>query len=203
MTNTSLASMALFLFSSVAHAQATYTAERPARQQLAVSVGGSITRKITSGGLTYDPTSAGLAEGSYRFNFNHWFGVEADYDYFRNSQKFLTATSTFRLKSDVHTLTGGAVINLPNPLTKRFNSFLYVGGGEMFFVQPNATSFESQMAPVIAFGGGMDVPFSRHIALRLQGKNYLYKAPVFGATGPKLDKYAQTLVPTAGVVFSF
>jgi hypothetical protein len=73
----------------------------------------------------------------------------------------------------------------------------------MFFVQPNATSFESQMAPVIAFGGGIDVPFSRHIALRLQGKNYLYKAPDFGAGAPKLDKCVQTLVPTAGVVFSF
>ncbi|MEZ2346429.1 outer membrane protein [Terriglobus sp. RCC_193] len=203
MQNKLLASIAIFLFSSALHGQATYTAERAARQQIAVSVGGSITRKITSNGLTYDPTSAGLAEGSYRFNFNHWLGVEADYDYFRNSQKFLTSTSTFRLKSDVHTLTGGAVINLPNPLTRRFNSFLYVGGGEMFFVQPNATSFESQMAPVIAFGGGIDVPMSRHLALRLQGKNYLYKAPAFGSGSPKLDKYAQTLVPTAGVVFNF
>ncbi|ADV83608.1 outer membrane protein [Terriglobus saanensis] len=203
MLNKLFAFVALTLSCSAVQAQATYAAERLARQQMAVSVGGSITRKITHDGLTYDPTSAGLAEGSYRFNFNHWIGVEADYDYFRNSQKFLTTTSTFRLKSDVHTLTGGAVINLPNPLTKRFNSFLYVGGGEMFFVQPNATSFESQMASVIAFGGGVDVPFSRHLALRLQGKNYLYKAPDFGSGAPKLDKYAQTLVPTAGVVFSF
>jgi hypothetical protein len=130
-------------------------------------------------------------------------GVEADYDYFRNSQKFSTSTTSFRLKSDIHTLTGGAVINLPNPLTKRFNSFLYVGGGEMFFVQPNATSFASQMVPVIAFGGGVDVPFSRHLALRLQGKNYLYKAPDFGTSAPTLNKHVQTLVPTAGVVFSF
>jgi len=199
------ASVALILACSSLRAQATYTAERAARQQVAISVGGSITRKISNNGLTYDPTSAGLAEGSYRFYFKHWLGAQADYDYFHNSQKFATSTpaSAFRLKSDVHTLTGGAVINLPNPLTKRFTSFLYVGGGEMFFVQPNATSFESQMVPVITFGGGVDVPFSRHIALRLQGKNYLYKAPEFGTGAPKLDKYAQTLVPTAGVVFSF
>lgn len=193
----------LCLLTTAMHAQATYTAERAARQQIAISVGGSITRKITSNGLTYDPTSAGLAEGSYRFNFNHWFGAEADYDYFHNSQKFLTTTTAFRLKSDVHTLTGGAVINLPNPITKRFNSFLYVGGGEMFFVQSNATSFESQMVPVIAFGGGVDIPLSRHVAFRLQAKNYLYKAPAFGSSVPKLDKYAQTLAPTGGVVFNF
>jgi opacity protein-like surface antigen len=203
MSNKLFACALLILACSSLQAQATYAAEHTARQQVAVSVGGSITRKITNNGLTYDPTSAGLAEGSYRFNLSHWLGVEADYDYFHNSQKYLTPTSTFRLKSDVHTLTGSAVINLPNPLTKRFQSFLYVGGGEMFFVQPNATSFESQMAPVIAFGGGIDVPFSRHIALRLQGKNYLYKAPDFGAGAPKLDKCVQTLVPTAGVVFSF
>jgi len=203
MLNKLLACTILILSCSSLRAQATYTAERAARQQVAFTVGGSITRKITNNGVTYDPTSAGLAEGSYRFNFNRWLGAEADYDYFHNSQKFLTSTSTFRLKSDVHTVTGGAVINLPNPLTKRIQSFLYVGGGEMFFVQPNATSFESQMVPVIAFGGGMDVPFSRHIALRLQGKNYLYKAPDFGTGAPKLDKYAQTLVPAAGVVFSF
>lgn len=193
----------LILACSSLRAQAIYTAERAARQQVAVSVGGSITKKVSDDGLTYDPTSAGLAEGSYRFYFKRWLGVEADYDYFHNSQKYLTPTSTFRLKSDVHTLTGGAVLNLPNPLTKRIQSFLFVGGGAMFFVQPNATSFESQWVPMIAFGGGVDVPFSRHVALRLQGKNYLYKAPDFGAGAPKLDKYAQTLVPTAGVVFSF
>src|ERR1700733_1205984 len=106
MQNKLLASIAIFLFASAVHGQATYTAERAPRQQIAVSVGGSITRKITSNGLTYNPTSAGLAEGSYRFNFNRWLGVEADYDYFRNSQKFLTSTNTIRLKSDVHTLTG-------------------------------------------------------------------------------------------------
>jgi hypothetical protein len=166
MLNKFLACTTLILSCSSLRAQAIYSGEHTTRQQVTITVGGSVTRKITNDGVTYDPTSAGLAEGNYRFNFNHWLGVEADYDYFHNSQKFSTATSAFRLKSDVHTVTGGAVINLPNPLTKRVRSFLYAGGGEMFFIQPNATTFESQMVPVIAFGGGVDVPFSRHIALR-------------------------------------
>ena len=195
--------LAVVSFAPYARAQAIPTAERLGRHQIAIGIGGSITRKVTDNGLTYDPTSAGLAEGAYRFTFSRWFGVEADYDYFHNSQKFYTAATTFRLKSDVHTITGGAVINLPNPLTKRMKSFLYVGGGEMFFVQPNATSFESQQTNVIAFGGGADIPFSRHIALRLQGKNYLYKAPDFGTTSLKLNKYVQTLVPTAGIAYTF
>lgn len=203
MLNRLFACIILVFFYASLRAQASFAGEHAARQQLAITVGGSITRKITNNGVTYDPTSAGLAEGSYRFNFNRWLGVEADYDYFHNSQKFLTSTSAFRLKSDVHTVTSGAVVYLPNLLTKHFQSSLYVGGGEMFFIQPHATSFKSQMVPVIAFGGGVDVPLSRHLALRFQAKNYLHKAPDFGAGAPKLEKYAQTLVPTAGVAFRF
>jgi len=173
------------------------------RQQVTVQVSGVVTRKVTDSGLTYKPTSTGGALVGYRFNINRWLGVEGEYDFFRNSQKYSSTDTSYALRTNVHAATGAVVINIPNPLTKRIKSFASVGGGALLFDPRDTDLIQRQFKSTIVIGGGMDLPITRHIAFRAQAKTFLYKAPDFAVSGLATNKYVQTMVPSAGVVFNF
>jgi opacity protein-like surface antigen len=200
-----LISGALFLLASCnfAAAQALETATRMTRHQVAVQGSGIFTRKVTDSGITYKPTSSVGGSVGYRYNLNRWLGVEADGDYFRNSQKFLIATSSTSLRTNVYAATGAGVINLPNPVIKRMKSYALVGGGVLVFHPRDTDLIEPQFRTAIVFGGGADIPVAPHIAVRGQVKTFMYKAPDFGLSSIRTTKYAQAMVPSVGVVFSF
>jgi hypothetical protein len=196
----------LIIMASLSHmadAQALETTSYTPRHQVTIQGGAGFTRKVTDAGVTYKPTSSGVGLVGYRFNITRWLGVEGDYEVFRNSQKFLTANTQTSLKTNVNVATGAIVINIPNPITKRFRSFVSVGGGAIFFSPTGADFDATERQNVIAFGGGLDFPISRHLAIRGQGNTLMYKAPDFGMSGLRTSKYSQTLVPSAGLVFSF
>lgn len=186
-----------------ASAQVVEPTKSVARQQVTLQGSGVFTRKVTDSGITYKPTTSGGVLAGYRFNINRWLGVEGDFDGFRDSQKFLRSTSTSTLKTNVYAATGSAVISLPNPLTKRFQSFLSVGGGALLFDPQDSSLIPRQTRNVISFGGGVDIPVSRRIAIRAQAKNFMYKAPDFEVSSLRTDKYAQTMIPSVGVVYKF
>ena len=188
---------------SFAAAQATETATRVPRHQVAVQAGGEFTRKVVDSGITYKPTSSGAGLVGYRFNINRWLGVEGEYDFFRNTQKFSVSSSSVSLRTNVHAATGAAVINLPNPLTKRVRSYAFVGGGALLYDPRDTDLIYRQFTNVIVFGGGVDIPIARHLAVRGQAKTFMYKAPDFTMTNLRTSKYVQTMVPSVGLVFSF
>jgi hypothetical protein len=196
---------ALFLLAShtFATAQAVETATHTTRHQVAIQGSGMFTRKVTDSGITYKPTSAVGGSIGYRYNINRWLGVEGDGDYFRNSQKFLTSTTTTSLRTNVYAATGAAVINLPNPVIKRMRSYAFIGGGALVFHLRDTDVFDPQFKNVIVFGGGADIPVAPHIAIRGQLKTFMYKAPDFGVSSLRTNKYAQATIPSVGVVFSF
>ena len=187
-----------------AAAQAIETAKSSiTRHQVTLQGGAVFTRKVTDSGIAYKPTSSGAGLVGYRFNINRWLGVEGDYDFFRNSQKFMISSNSTSLKTNVNVATGSAVINIPNPITKRFKSYAFVGGGALIFNPPGTDLTVLQTRNVVVFGGGVDFPIARHIAIRGQAKTLMYKAPDFTMSNFPTNKYVQTLVPSAGLVFSF
>jgi opacity protein-like surface antigen len=177
-------------------------------KQITVQGSGIFTRMTRDSGLPYKPTSSrGILVG-YRYNIIRWLGVEGDFDYFRNSQKYLTSTNTDLLKANVSAVTGTAVISIPNPLIKRLHSFVQVGGGALLF-SPQDMNFDNpqsinwQTKPVIVFGGGMDIDITRRIAIRGEARTLMNKAPDFGFDSLRVDKYSQTMIPSVGIVFKF
>jgi len=117
----------------MAVAQAVPTANRRPSSELNVQGGAIFARAVTDHGIRYKPTSAGSVDVGYRFYITRWLGVEGDFDYFRNSQKYTTSTFTLQQKTNVAAVSGSAVFNLPNPLTNKFQSFFMVGGGALIF----------------------------------------------------------------------
>ena len=178
-------------------------AKQIARQQITLQGSGIFTRKVTDSGLTYEQTStAGILAG-YRFGINKWLGVEGDYDGFRDSQKFVTTGTDTYLKANVNAVTGDAIVNIPNPLTKKMKGFIAIGGGALIFDPRDVSSVDRQTRSAIVFGGGDDFILTKRLSLRLQVRNFMYKAPDFGISSLKTTKWTQTQVPSAGLVYNF
>ena len=106
------------------------------RHEVTVQGSGFFNKETTDGGITNQPTNSGGVMVGYRFNLKNWLAVEGDYDYFRNSQKFLTSSDTTFIPMNVHAATGTAILKLPSfkvPAVKIVSPFVLAGGGTMLF----------------------------------------------------------------------
>src|ERR1700758_2600758 len=82
------------------------------RHELTVQGSGFFNKETSGGGIANRPTNSGGVMAGYRFNLKNWLAVEGDYDYFRNSQKFLATNGSTSIPTNVHAATGVAIVNL-------------------------------------------------------------------------------------------
>ncbi len=137
----------------------------------------------------------------FRYNSSRRFAIEADYDFFRNSEKFVSNSSVTRIPTNVHALTAVGIVQLPALRTIR--PFALSGFGLMLFEPREAFGTGSQARRTFVYGGGFDVPVIRHIALRAQYRGFVYKPPDFDTSTVQVDKFSHAAVPSAGLVFTF
>jgi len=176
------------------------------RNEVTVQGSGFFQKQTTSGGITNEPTNSGGVMAGYRFNLKNWLAVEGDYDYFRNHESFLSNNGTSFTPLNVHAATGTASVKLPSfkmPAVKIVSPFVLAGGGAMFFVPRGGSVSNEQTRGAFVYGGGIDVPMAKHIALRAQYRGFVYKTPDFEMASLKVDKYTHSAVPSAGLVFTF
>jgi hypothetical protein len=86
----------------------------------------------------------------YRFNLSKWVAVEGDYDYFRNGQKFLATSGTTYVGTNVHAVTGSAVVKLPT--LQKFRPFVLAGGGAMVFDPHDSAGIDRQTRGAFVYG---------------------------------------------------
>ncbi len=171
------------------------------RHEFTVQGSGFFPNETTANGITSKPTYSGGVMAGYRFNLNRWLAVEGDYDYFRNSQKFLGTSGTAYVGTNVHAVTGTGVVKLPT--LQKFRPFVLAGGGAMVFDPHDKAGIDRQTRGAFVYGGGGDYPVLRHVAIRAQYRGFVYKVPDFGTNQLKLDKYSHAAVPSAGLVVTF
>ena len=175
------------------------------RHELTVQGSGFFNKETSDRGITHQPTNSGGVMAGYRFNLKNWLAVEVDYDFFRNDQKFVASSTTF-VPVNVHAATGTAIVKLPFfrvPAVKLVSPFVLAGGGAMFFDPRSGSISKEQTRGAFVYGGGVDVPLSRHFLVRAQYRGFVYKAPDFEQANLKVDKYTHSAVPSAGLVFTF
>jgi outer membrane immunogenic protein len=175
------------------------------RHEVTVQGSGFFQKQTTAGGITNEPTNSGGVMAGYRFNLKNWLAVEGDYDYFRNHQTFSGSSGTTFMPMNVHAATGVAIVKLPSfkmPAVKIVSPFVLAGGGAMFFDPREGTNHE-QTRGTFVYGGGFDVPMSKHFLVRAQYRGFVYKTPDFEQASLKVDKYTHSAVPSAGLVFTF
>jgi opacity protein-like surface antigen len=157
-------------------------------------------------GITDKPTNSAGVMAGYRFNVKNWLAVEGDYDYFRNDQKFLSSGGTTFIPMNVHAVTSTAIVKLPSfkmPAGKIVSPFVLAGGGAMFFDPRGGSVTKEQTRGAFVYGGGVDVPNSKHFLVCAQYRGFIYRIPDFEMTSLKVDKYTHSAVPSAGLVFKF
>ena len=176
------------------------------RHEVTVQGSGFFQKQTTAGGITNEPTNSGGVMAGYRVNLKNWLAVEGDYDYFRNHQTFSASSGTTSIPMNVHAATGTAIVKLPSfkmPAVKIVSPFVLAGSGAMFFDPRGGSVNTEQTRGAFVYGGGVDVPMSKHFIVRAQYRGFVYKTPDFEQTRLKVDKYTHSAVPSAGLVFTF
>jgi len=185
---------------SVMLALGSFVWAQEAKNEVTIQGDGFFTKDSTNKGVENNPTYSGGFLAGYRYNRNHRFALEADYDYFRNSQDYPKSGGT-DIKTNVSAITGAAVVKLPE--FKKVRPFALAGGGGIIFDPHDAKSIETQARGSFVYGGGADVPLMKHVALRAEYRGFVYKAPDFDRSDLKTDKFTHSAVPSAGLVFTF
>ena len=190
----------LLILSAVMLSFALSVGAQEIRHELTVQGSGFFPKETSDSGLTSSPTNSGGVMAGYRFHVNRWLALEGDYDYFRNSDKFSSTGSTTRISSNVHAVTGSAVVKLP--VIRKFKPFVVAGGGAMVF-DPRNVKADRQTKGAFMYGGGADLPVMKHVALRTEYRGFVYKSADYGVNSFKVDKVTHSAVPSAGIVLTF
>ncbi len=135
--------------------------------------------------------------------------LEANFAHTMNSQVFLLAPNNFRVQAGITEFSGAYVFS---PFqTARVVPFLFGGAGALRF-NPGNTSIDGfqaafgaaqQTSLAFLYGAGADYRLWRVLALRLQYRGLIYKAPDFNLQNLFTGARGHMAEPSVGIVFKF
>jgi opacity protein-like surface antigen len=177
------------------------------RQEISAQGTGFFTKDSTGNGIFQHSTDTGGFVLSYRYHFNRWLAVDGSYGYARNTQQNFTSSSAFNVQTDVQQVTGALLVTAPRAVLG-LHPYVLTGVGVLVFdptgnsggLVPGATS---QGRAAFVYGGGADYNFTRHLALRVEYRGFVYERPDFGLTALHSGATTHTAEPSAGIVFRF
>jgi outer membrane immunogenic protein len=178
------------------------------RQDVSVSAFGEVSPDVTGNAVHMSATNTIGFLGSYRYLVTPRSGLELNYGFAQNSNKYVTS---FIPSGRVHTrqmeVTGAYVFNMT---FKRFNPFAEIGVGAMFFtpIKDNLTNnldAKSNTRLGGLFGAGVAYEISPSFDIRLQYRGFLQKAPDFSVTNEdfKTNRWEVLSTPAVGVAYHF
>ena len=207
---------ALFLFTSVGLSQDN-------RFDVSLSGGPVIPNKPVGNGTTLTPTKSGVVLLTARYRFSERSSVELNFVHTSDSQIYSTPPLTYRILNTISEYSGAYVFSFHQ--SARVEPFVFVGAAAVVFypgyslntVNDVLTTIPAsqQSKPAFLYGGGLDyrifssVPFirrtslSNHLALRLQYRGLLFKAPDFKVQNLVTGAREHMAEPTIGIVVKF
>jgi outer membrane immunogenic protein len=209
-----LLSAALFLFTGLSRSQDN-------RYDVSVNAAAVFTKQSTGNGITQTATKAGGYFATARLRFTPRSSVEVNYARVKNSQMYLSGVSDYRIQGLISEFTGAYVFSFFQ--TNRLEPFAFGGGGVLVF-NPSITQVNTvpsilgavrQTKPAFLYGAGLDykifsiIPiisrfrWSPRMALRLQYRGLVYKAPSFGVQNLFTGAEGHMAEPSIGLVVKF
>jgi opacity protein-like surface antigen len=175
------------------------------RSEVSVQGTGFFTKDSNGNGIENKAKETGGLLIGYRYNITRWLAAEANYGYDRNTQSYIGSTSG-RIQSNIHQITGSAVVKLPG--FARIQPYALAGGGGLIFdPTDNAggtfAGATSEARGAFLYGGGADYAFTRHLSLRAEYRGFVYKSPSFNLASLKTDAWTHIAQPSAGIVYRF
>jgi opacity protein-like surface antigen len=180
-----------------------------------VSIQGTVDlpKNSTNIDIPHDATKSGGFLIGYRYHLNSWFAVQGDYGYTRDTQKYFDPFfGETDINTNIHQLTGEAVISAPS--RSRVRPYALAGIGGVFFRPTNSlnnavvagignNTGNNQTKPAFVYGGGVDFDISKSLAFRAEYRGLFYKIPDFQLPGLASDNFTHLAEPSIGLVWRF
>jgi len=176
------------------------------RQDLSVSGTGVFGPEVHGLGVQENTLSALGFLASYRYSVTPRSGLEINYGYLQNSEKFTPpGRGTVYVHSRQEEITGAYVYsrNYHN-----FNPFVEIGVGGMIFtpIRDYATNqLDTKQNTNIGglAGGGVAYEISPSFDIRAEYRGFLVKTPDFGRADYKTNRYEWLSLPVIGIAYHF
>jgi outer membrane immunogenic protein len=182
------------LMSAAAFAQEDYTTYK---SDVTVQALGSFVKQTTQDGIKQDATNSGGVLGTYRFWFDRHNGVEANYAWTKNTEKY----NTFGVDNNSHKISAAYVFRMP---MKRWSPFVLGGAGALIFDPKNFAAASTQTRAAFVYGGGAEINLTNHLFVRGEYRGFVYNSPTYDLASLKgLDRVTHRAEPTIGFGWRF
>jgi outer membrane immunogenic protein len=191
---------ALMLVAAAGYAQES-------RQDVSVSAIGVFTPQVNGNAVQVNATGTVGFLGSYRYMLTPRSALELNYSFAQNSTAFRTS---FLPNGRVHTrqqeISAAYVYNFRN--FRNFNPFAEAGVGAMLFspikdFRTNLLDTNRNTNIGGLFGAGVAYELSPSFDIRVEYRGFVAKAPDFGLTNFKTNRYQLVSMPALGVAYHF
>ena len=193
--------IAMLLTGAASIAVPAYAQEEAGRHEVAVQALGSFVKKTTHDGIENKATDSGGVLGSYRFFFSKHHGVEADYGYALNTQKYISPKGTLGVNTHNHEVSGAYVFRMP---LGKVTPFALAGAGALIFSPKNFSGVDTQTRAAFVYGAGADFKIWRHIFARAEYRGFVYNSPTYNLSPlANLDRVTHRAEPSVGFGYRF
>ena len=169
------------------------------KSDVAVQALGSFVKDKTENGVTHSASNSGGVLGTYRYYFNRNNGVEFNYAYTLNSQRYALDGNIASTKAYSHEATAAYVWRLP---LNRVTPFALAGAGSLMFDAKDVAG-DVLARPTFVYGAGADVDLGSRWFLRAQYRGLVYNSPVLGASTISAELLTHRAEPSVGFGFRF
>ena len=191
---------ALMLLASAGYAQES-------RQDASVSAIGVFTPEVNGNAVKLTTTTTVGFLGSYRYMLTPRSALELNYSFAQYTSRYSTSfLPNVRIHTRQQEITGAYVYNFRN--YKNFNPFLEAGVGGLIFTpirDYGTTNFDTKQNTNVGalFGGGVAYELSPSWDIRAEYRGFVVKAPDFGLTNFKTNRWEVISLPALGVAYHF
>lgn len=179
------------------------------RYDIGLGISEVFSRTSSGNNTTLSPTTSPGFWATGRVRFTAHSAISLTYGVTTNSQKYFSSPFTYRIQGRVSEFGGAYVFSFHE--SARLEPFLFGGAAALVF-NPKTTTLNDvsatipavrQTKPALVYGAGADYRVRGWLAVRIQYRGLVYKAPDFGVQNLFTGGYGHLAEPSAGVVVKF
>ena len=171
------------------------------RNEVSVQGFGSFVKSNSDKGIDQSASNTGGVLASYRYFFNNYHGVEANYGYSSNTQNYGLAGGRFGVNNGSHEISAAYVFRFP---LKRVTPFVLARAGGLIFDPKDFRGVGVQSRAAFVYGGGADLNVTKHIFARAEFRGFVYNSPTYELPGlAGTDRISHRAEPSVGFGYRF
>jgi outer membrane immunogenic protein len=169
------------------------------KSDVTVQALGSFVKETTDDGVTHSASDSGGVLATYRYYFDRHSGVEFNYGYTLNSQRYALDGNVSSTQAYSHEATASYVWRLP---LHRVTPFALAGTGSLVF-DPKNIGGGVLARPLFVYGAGADFDLGSRFFLRAQYRGLVYNSPTLDVSTISAELLTHRAEPSAGFGFRF